>query len=135
MTQLCACEERRGTLPWVMDEHTSQGTKRLYDAGHRVTPVEWAELSGLQTAIANAFNRETRRSAEKALVQYLTRLHAHHFGHLPKDFRASTHFGVVSDGRYLVGAQELPDPVEEPPDAMMRRLNAPQLPGLDEVDG
>lgn len=91
-------------LKYVGRQPTPNGVQHFWDSGKVVSPVDFAEIRGFQTAIFNAPNSRERAKASKKLRAWMEDYHQR-----SGVYAAGAFVAINDDGRILLTASEYED--------------------------
>lgn len=96
-------------LKYVGRQITPNGIQHFWDSGKVISPVDFAEIRGFQTAIYNASNSRERSKASKRLRAWMEEYYQRSGVYAPGAFVA-----INDDGRILLTAAEYEDELPLP---------------------
>lgn len=76
----CDCPIKPLPFPYLGTQKTPKGAMRLFDTGHRASPLEMAELAGFQTAMMGAKGKKGQQKVWAKLRDWTQAFHARHLG-------------------------------------------------------
>ena len=105
-------------LPYLGRMRTAHGVLPFWRTGVFASPVDMATALGLQTAVANAPTRDTRRRAEKQAAEFIMK-----FGQTCGVYVAGGSTGIEGNGEIIVSVPWYEDtPPEKWPEQKLPKL-------------